>query len=311
MNKALVIFNPYSGRGMGARAEPTIISALNDAGCDYDFQSTTGPGHAVELARAAIAQGYATIIAAGGDGTVSEVVNGMMQARIGNPPAGVLGVIPIGSGNDFATMVGAPLEIEACARSLVKRRTRIVDVGAAAITVGPSEIFRYFDNNLGIGLEAAVIIESNKIRRLRGSLLYATAAVKALARHKSPEMTLHWTAADGSTGERNHATLLISVGNSRRNGGGFHLTPDAVLDDKSLDVAVARNLNKPEVLALLPLALFGKHTGHRAVTMLRVDTLRIEVPTGAPIQLDGEIVADCATAVEIGVLPHHLEVIVA
>lgn len=310
MKQSLVILNPYSGRGNGVRSESIIVGALKDARFDFDLVRTEGPGHAAELARSAVAAGFDNIVAAGGDGTVSEVVNGMMQVRGERSPVGVLGVLPIGSGNDFASMVGVPLPIDEAVRCLVGRRTRIVDIGTATISDGKSELYRYFDNNLGVGLEAAVTLEAVKIRRLRGSLLYATAAVKALLRHRSPRMRLHWTALDGSSGEHDHRTLLISVGNSRRNGGGFHLTPDAMLDDKSLDVAVARDVSRPEVLALLPLALFGKHTGHRAVTMLRVDSLRIAVPEGAPVQLDGELVTDRAVEVQIGVLPHHLEVIV-
>lgn len=310
MKRTLVILNPYSGRGNGLRLEDAIARAMADAGAPFDLVKTERPGHAIALAHEATTAGYAVVAAAGGDGTISEVVNGLMQAHPLEPPAGVLGVLPIGSGNDFATMVGVPLELAAAVKNLCRARTRLVDVGTAAVHEGDRDLFRYFDNNLGVGLEAAVTLESYKIRRLRGTLLYVTAAVRALIHNKSPRMRMRWTTRDGEAGEHDHRTLLISVGNSRRTGGGFYLTPDALLDDRSLDVAVARDVPRPEVLALLPLALVGKHTGHRAVTMLRVDTLHIAVPDGAPVQLDGEVVAERATEVSIGVLPHHLEVIV-
>ncbi|MGL4649495.1 MAG: diacylglycerol/lipid kinase family protein, partial [Caldilineaceae bacterium] len=233
--------------------------------------------------------------------------------------AGTLGVVPVGSGNDFASMVGIPLEMAAAVKMLERQRLRLVDVGSANVICAPGSaangsgearsFHRYFDNNMGIGLEASVIIESNKIRRLRGALLYATAAVRALFKHRSPRMHVRWTTQAGVEGSHDKPTLLVSVGNSRRAGGGFFLTPDAVMDDKQLDVAIADDISRPAVMALLPRALQGKHTTHPAVTMLRIEKLTIQVPDGAPIQMDGEIVEEHACAVEIRVLPHKLELI--
>ena len=162
---------------------------------------------------------------------------------------------------------------------------------------------------MGIGLEASVILESNKIRRLRGMLLYAMAAIRTIVKNRSPHMTIKWRTQGGEEGSHDKPTLLVSVGNSPRAGGGFYLTPNAELDNKQLDVAIADDLPRPQVLALLPRALRGTHTTHPAVTMLRIEKLTIQVPDGAPVQMDGELVHEHACEVQITVIPHKLELI--
>jgi YegS/Rv2252/BmrU family lipid kinase len=311
--QTLIIFNPYSGRGAGLRAKDSLCAALKRAAITFDMVETEHPGHAILLAHRARIGGYTTVVAAGGDGTISEVVNGLMQASLNgasSPVAGTLGVLPIGSGNDFATMAGVSRNLDVAAERLALAKMRVVDVGTAHYRVGDGWSARYFNNNMGVGLEAAVILESNKIRKLRGIMLYATAAVRALIKQKSPYMDISWELEDGEVVDYEKHTLMVSVGNGPRAGGGFYLTPDAKMDDDFLDVAIAKDISRPAVLALLPRAMFGKHTGHHAVTMLRVRKLHIAIPDGAPMQMDGEIMAEATTEVEIGLLPQRLQVIV-
>lgn len=389
LERALVILNPWSGRGHGERAREELARLLRATQSHYDIVETERPGHAIDLARAGRLSGYGLVVAAGGDGTISEVVNGLLLANESlvedaraaaleahlaaahqrelaaaakaaeaaaaasatdesaaenasenpaagdadavapefsfiTPPelevAGTLGVVPVGSGNDFATMVGIPLDMEAAVKLLERRRLRLVDVGSAEVVCAPGtaadggahSFHRYFDNNMGIGLEASVILESNKIRRLRrlrGLLLYAMAAIRTIVKNRSPRMTIKWRTQAGEEGSHDKPTLLVSVGNSPRAGGGFFLTPDAEVDDKQLDVAIADDLPRPQVMALLPRAMRGTHTNHPAVTMLRIEKLTIAVPDGAPVQMDGELVHEHACEVQITVLPHKLELI--
>ncbi len=311
--QTLVIFNPYSGRGAGLRAKDSLCAALKRTALPFDMVETEHAGHAILLAHRARIAGYTTVVAAGGDGTISEVVNGLMRASLYGAPgavAGTLGVLPIGSGNDFATMAGVSRNLDEAAKRLALGQVRVVDVGTAHFREGDVWRDRYFNNNMGVGLEAAVILESNKLRKLRGLMLYATAAVRALVKQKSPYMNISWELEDGEIVDYDKHTLMVSVGNGPRAGGGFYLTPDAKMDDDFLDVAIAKDISRPAVLALLPRAMFGKHTGHHAVTMLRVRKLTIGVADGAPLQMDGEIMAEKVTEVEIGLLPQRLQVIV-
>lgn len=310
MERVKVILNPYSGRGLGAKTKPRLCQALLSAGVDFDLAETTGIGHAVELARQARLDGYGTVVAVGGDGTISEVMNGLAQATPAGESVGKLGLLPLGTGNDFADMVGCDRRLEQAARVLAAGKTRRIDLGHAIVRTGDQTIQRYFDNNMGVGFEAMVTLESYKLKRLPGTLLYVVAALRALNSYRPPHMEIDWKTANHESGHHAEKTLLVSIGNSPRTGGSFYLTPDAKLDDELLDVGIAKAISPLRVLFLLPKALFGKHTTHSALTMLRCRQLQISCAEGLPVQLDGEVIAKQADRVEISIQPGRLEVIV-
>ncbi len=310
MQRVKVILNPYSGRGRGARARPRICAALEQAGVAFDLAETASMGHGVTLARDARSQGYPTVVAVGGDGTISEVMNGLAQATPPGEIVGKLGVIPLGTGNDFADMVGCARSIEAAVRVIAAGKTRRIDLGHARIHDGTEVVERYFDNNVGIGFEAWVTLESYKIKWLSGTFLYIVAALRAIRSYQSRLMMLDWESGNGESGRYAEKILLVSIGNSRRTGGGFYLTPQAQMDDGLLDVVFAHALPQWRILSLLPKALFGKHIGDPAVTMVRCRRLNLACSAGTPVHLDGEVVAPNATSVAIELQPGRLEVIV-
>lgn len=310
MARVKVILNPYSGRGTGGRTRALVEQALTNAQVDFDLFPTEGPGHGIELARSARGEGYAIVTAAGGDGTISEVMNGMMQATPDGEVAGKLALLPLGTGNDFADMVGAERDMDKAAQAIVRGQSRWVDIGTASVQSPDKLVRRFFDNNMGIGLEAQATLESYKIKRLHGTTLYLAAALRTVLKMRAPHMHIKWQSFDGTTAERDRETLLVTIGNSRRTGGGFYLTPDAILDDGFLDVGVADRVSSWAILPLLGKALWGKHTTHSAVTMLRIRQMTVVIAEGAPVQLDGEVVAERAQRIEISVLPDKLEVIV-
>ncbi len=310
MDRCEVIFNPYSGRGHGRKLEAKLIAALKSTALDFELIETEYPGHGIKLATQARRDGFATVVAAGGDGTVSEVVNGLAQATFAAEPVGKLGLLPVGSGNDFATMLGIPANLDKAVQRLVTGATRAVDLGHASWTTEHGTQARYFDNNMGIGLEAAVTLESYNIRRLTGSALYLAAALRTLRSYDAPDIELVGELADGECWQRRGPTLMVSIGNSPRAGGGFYLTPDALLDDGLLDVGVADAVPIHRVLRLLPKALFGKHVSDSAWNMRRCHHVHITCPDGVPVQLDGEVVAHQASEVSITVHAGRLAVIV-
>ena len=310
MQPIKVILNPYAGRGSGGRAKAQLDQALAQAGVTFDLVETNGVGHAIELARQARQDGYATIVAVGGDGTVSEVMNGIALATPADEVVGKLGVIPLGTGNDFTDMLGVPRDLDHAARRIAAGQTRRIDLGYATVQTGDQIQQRYFDNNLGAGFEAWVTLESYKIKRLSGPLLYVAAALRALNSYQPPHIELEWETAGGEIGRRSEKTLLVSVGNSRRTGGGFYLTPNAQIDDGVLDVALADAMSFLRTLFLLPRALMGKHTTDAAVTMLRCHRLQLTCDEGLPVHLDGEVIAKQANRIEICIQPGRLEVIV-
>ena len=257
---------------------------------EVDVLWTQRAGHARELARDAAARSQ-VVCAVGGDGTVSEVVNGLMPQPV------PMVVVPTGSGNDFASMVDCPRTGEELARAITEGagvRFDVIDCGD-----------RYCANSIGIGFEALVTYHSLSIRRLRGLPLYLTAVFKAL---RSPGNITYRITIDGveaATGE----FLLVSVGNGPRAGGGFYLNPDASPDDGIIDVCVARRMSRARLLWILPRAIKGQHVTRAGISMFRGRSVSIAANTPFPIHIDGEYLGRRDTPLDLHLIPRCLPVL--
>jgi diacylglycerol kinase (ATP) len=287
-----VILNPKAGKHRAARRLEAVRRAW---GGRAEFWATEAPGHAEELAEKAVRAGFRVVAAAGGDGTVHEVVNGILRA--GDPDVR-FAVIPVGSANDYAHALGldngyrppAPLER--------------VDVGVVS---KPSGRRRYFVCCLGLGLNGMVTLESRAIRRLQGVALYGLATVRALwYRYAVPRMEL---TADGETWAG--PTLMLSLMVGRREGG-FVMAPEARLDDGLFDYMHAGALSRWEVLKFLPrVALSGPPTDHPKVKLGRCRKMELKSEAPLVIHIDGEFFckpADGVTEVTVEMLPGALRV---
>lgn len=311
METVKIILNSYAGRGRGEREAGPIQAAFRRNNVPFDLAQTTAPAEATALARRARQDGYAIVAAVGGDGTVHEVVNGLAQATPAGEPVEGLAVLPVGSGNDFSDMVGAARDFDAAVRAIGQGNTRRVDLGQVEAFDGRNSIQRYFDNNLGIGFEAQVTVESRKIRRLRGFAIYLWAALRALWAYDQPHFELAWTDESGTSHQTAKPMLLISIGNSCRTGGAFYLTPDAVMDDGLLDLAFADALPQIGILNLLPRAM--TKTGlynQRAVHFGQLRSACIAARQPVPVHVDGEILSQEVQKLTVTVQPGRLQVIV-
>ncbi len=296
MNIAKIIVNPYAGRWRAKAAIPDIERACQKIGLDYELVVTEEPGHGIELAREAALAGFSPIVSAGGDGSISEVVNGLMQAA-SDEVVGPFGVIPLGSADDFAAMLGMEKEVEAACRVIMAGHTRVIDVGCVN--------GRFFDNNSAIGLEPMVTITQAAMKRVKGTPRYVLAALKTILSHKPWRMRLTW-----DDGEYEGAVALVSVGNTRRTGGAFWMTPRAEPDDGYLDFIFAGKLGRLKLLRLLPTTFDGSHVERPEITYVRTTCLTIECDPPTPIQADGELFDLSATHIEYTTLPGRLQVIV-
>lgn len=296
MSKALIIFNPYAGRGRGVKRAEAVVKALHAVDFEFDSVVSEDRGHAIELAQRAVEAGRELVVAAGGDGTINEVVNGIMLAETHGATAR-LGVMPIGSGNDFAGALGITTDLRQAAEVLKRGHVRRVDIG----TVNG----RYFDNNVGIGFEAQINIEAHKLTWLRGQVMYLAAVFRAMASFPIPVVQID---KDGDR-RADKSILMLSIGNNYRNGGGFRITPEAVPDDGLLDLCIVDAISRREILRLLPKAMKGDHLGETAVEMTRFKHLVVESESPLPVHADGEILWNDAQRVEIEVLPDRLDVV--
>lgn len=177
MDRHKIILNPQSAKGATRRRLPEIQQSLNELGLVYTFSLTERPWHAAELAREAIVEGYDVVVAVGGDGTVNEVVNGILQCQEEKVGDAVLGVLPVGRGNDFCFASGIPLDFKAACQTLAKARVRTLDAGR--ILGEQHTHIRYFGNGVGIGFDAVVSRVANQAR-LTGFLGYFIAALQTM-----------------------------------------------------------------------------------------------------------------------------------
>jgi diacylglycerol kinase (ATP) len=287
-----VILNPYANRWGAQRKIPLVETALAEGGIRADVTVTSAPEAAIAVARQAALDGYDAIVAAGGDGTVSEVVNGLIQAA-GDGPTRPLGVLPIGTGNDFSDMTGTPRALAEAVAVIAAGHTRQIDAGRVND--------RYFDNNCALAMEPMVTIENVKIKRLSGNARYIAALVRALIKLKAWQMRVTW---DGGVIEG--PTILLSVCNSPRTGGVFLMAPPAKMDDGLFDFVYAPEMSKAQVLSILPKLFSGAHLQNPLVTHARTRRLVVESEPGTPIHADGEVIAESEKRVEYEVLPQKI-----
>ncbi len=304
MRSIKIILNPTAGRGYGARAEPELRRLLAQEGVDFDLVRTTRPWHAAELAEEAAYDGVGTVVAAGGDGTTHEVVNGLMTAaENGRATETLLGVIPIGSGSDFANTVGIPPDLPGACHRLASGQVRQVDVGRVTLP-GPPYHSRYFDNSTNVGFGGVVTIEARKIGFLRGTPLYLLAVLKALILHHNPiQATIEYDDQEVTL-----SSLMITVSNGPREGGGFYVSPDAKPDDGLFDLCITHEVNQLQMLGLIPHFLKGTHPALKPIDMARAKRVTISSPDDLIAHVDGEILCTDSHRIEFELLPAKLRV---
>jgi diacylglycerol kinase (ATP) len=298
MSKTTVILNPVAGRGAGARLLPQINEWLHDHGLDFEMAITEAPGHAVALAQDAASQGQEKVVAVGGDGTANEVLNGLMLAGA-DPKATALGVLPIGTGNDFAVGAGIPLDLQDACRVLAGDQSRILDVG---LFKADGEGSRFFGNGIGIGFDAAANIESRKLKRLKGSLLYLVAVIRTLAfYYDAPQARIN---IDDE--ELVQPCLMVSVMNGWRMGGAFKITPHSQMDDGFLDLCVARKVSRAKMVGFVPRFIRGSHITDPDIAMRRGRKVSVVSDKPWVSQVDGEIYGVGASRFEVELHPQRL-----
>lgn len=283
--KTLVVVNPAARHGETAKLVSVIEQLLGNV--DHDTVLTTAPGEATALAAQAVA--YRMVVAVGGDGTVHEVLNGLMAHPEESRP--VLGVLPTGSGNDTRRTLGVPTDLTQAALSLVTGTERAFDVGCCNGV--------YFNNSFAAGLDAKVTakaVEFKVTKRRDGLWLYLTALLHVLF-HELDSFDLSIRFDDGPAEQ--HNTLIVAATNGPTYGGGFFITPDAVPDDGLFDVCMIDPLGLPEALARLPFVVTGRHTKMKPVHMSRHRQLVIECDRPLPAQIDGEVLLESRYVIEM------------
>jgi len=291
----VIIANPRSGRGRVEAALPEIERILQDQGLAYRVVRTTHPGHATQAARDALRAGERYLVAAGGDGTVHEVANGMIED--GRPLAAdaVLGVVAAGSGCDFARSFGLPGDAVQAAHHLAGDRVRPIDVGSITCADGTT---RYFVNIAEAGLGGAVVARAARLSPLLRGARYACGFWLTLPGFRPATVRLD---ADGQAFE--WRAFNVVVANCRFYGGGMQISPKSQPDDGALDVLVMTG-PKSDAFTTIPKVYKGTHLPHRNIAELPVRRLRIEADPPFPVEADGETLG--TTPASFGIIPNAI-----
>jgi YegS/Rv2252/BmrU family lipid kinase len=305
---ALIIVNPASAGGRTGRHWAATASRLRAAGLDFDDVLTSCGGEAVELARAAALEGRPLVVAAGGDGTTSEVANGLLAA--GEGVGGTrLGVLPAGTGGDFPRMFGLPADVERAAEVLAAGHARRIDAGrvtCTSIDPGSDTILRYFVNiaSAGIGGDVVDRVESGP-RFLNGELTFQLASVVTLLRWRNKPVRL---VVDGES--REFLAQQVVVANCRYFGGGMCVAPGAVPDDGLLDVVTIGDVGRWESIRNMGNFRRGTHLeqGHPEIAHTTGRRVEVSSPERVRIEADGELPGLLPAVFEV--VPKALEVIV-
>lgn len=285
-----IIANPCAGRGQGGRNLKDLGRAIRRRGLDCTPILTERAGHATEIARELAAAGEPRLAVMGGDGTIGEVVDGLVGSST------ELAVIPMGTGNDVARSLGLPLgDFEAALEVALSGSVRAMDVGR--------ETDRHFISVLGIGFPAVVAAEANRITWLKGSPAFFFAVYKALHRMRAVPLVIE---LDDCVLEMEGVAVLVQ--NTPYTGGGLHMAPGAEIDDGMLDVVIVDAIGRLDLMIHFPRAYKGRHLDHPSFSLHRSRSVRIHSPLPLPKMFDGDIVGQ--TPVEAVVLPRAVRFVV-
>ncbi len=305
MTQHKIIANPTSGRGAGEPAIPAVEGLLRGLGLSFDLVRTERPWHAAELAQQAALEGYEVVVAVGGDGTANEVLNGLMLAqKAGTGDRTAMGVVSVGRGNDFAYGVGVPKDMAAACQLLAQGRRHPIDVGRVVGGLYPQG--RYFGNGVGIGFDAVVGFEAVKMTRLHGFPSYIVAALKTIfLYYRAPLVRIQY---DGH--EVTQLSLMVSIMNGRRLGGGFMMAPQGLIDDGLFDLCIASQVSRARIFALIPRFMQGTQATHPAISTARAKKVVVTAVEGVlPAHADGETLCTEGRELALELLPRQLDFI--
>lgn len=283
--QARVIVNPVAGACSTRRKWPCISRLLKQIGLSFDYKYTEGVGHAKELAQAAVSAGYPYVVVVGGDGTISEVANGILSAPANDT---TLGVISTGTGSDFARSVGIPRSyVNACSLLISPKRLSI-DVGVVEYKNKGQSLKRFFVNSAYIGFGATVVEATERLPKyFGGTIPYLTSVFRTLFSYRNKSVVLR-------IGDKVKSARILSVvvANGGYVGGGMHVAPEASLNDSLLDVMIIGDIGKFELLKALPTVYNGTHVTHPKVTMGRAAKVTIDTSERLLVSADGELLGE-------------------
>jgi len=297
-----VIVNPVAGAYSTRRKWPIINKLLERIGFSFDFQYTEGIGHAIELARVAASDGYRFLVAVGGDGTVNEVANGILNST--GTARTALGIISTGTGSDFIRSVGIPRDYPSACSALTSPRRLSIDVGVVECRSKGQTLQRFFVNGAGVGFDAAVVEQTERLPKyFGGTIPYLGGVVRALISYKNKAVVVK--VGDEAISGR---VLNVVVANGGYLGGGMHIAPQAEVSDSLLDMVMIGDMGKFELIKEFITVYKGTHIYHPKVRMVKAKRITITSPERMLVHADGELLGECPAS--FWIMPAALSIVV-
>jgi diacylglycerol kinase (ATP) len=288
-----LICNARAGRGGVGKCLPEVRSKLDERGLDYDVRHTEGPGHAIELARESLDAGSRFLTAMGGDGTIHEVVNGMLSDDRPVATDAVLGIVACGTGSDFIRTFGLPNMPGHAVAHLDGPESFPIDIGKVTYTQDGRTLIRYFPNIAEAGLGAETVARAVRLPRFFGPMVYFFAFWIALARHKSAHVTV-----DLVDRKYEGAMNNLVVANGQFFGRGMKIAPKAAPTDGLLDIQI-EHARRREAIALMPRIYRGEHVPHPEIEEAKRVRVSIEADRPLRIEADGELLGYTPATFEV------------
>ncbi|MFC1919159.1 diacylglycerol/lipid kinase family protein [Chloroflexota bacterium] len=303
---ARAIINPAAGGHSTYIEWPLIKKRLIDTRLLLDEVYTEGKGHAIELATKAANSDYRYIIAVGGDGTINEVVNGILNSAASHNTT--LGIVSAGTTCSFARSVGIPSNpIDSC-RLLASPNRLSIDVGIVEYTSSGQKLRRYFVNEADLGFGATVVEASKQVTNYFGRqinyLPHVIGGLSSLISYKNKHITLR---IENQTEDIYDCAMLV-IANGTHFGGGMQIAPTAKPDDGLLDMVIFGDIGKSELLKIWPMTYKGSHVSNHKVRMLKIKNVVIECAEKILVEADGELLGE--SPVSFSVVPSALTVVV-
>ncbi|PWK72600.1 diacylglycerol kinase family protein [Aminobacter sp. AP02] len=288
-----VVRNPVAGGGRLETHWTEVATALSERFGDVEMRETEEPGDGAVIARDLVALGCQIVVAAGGDGTISEVADGILQMQAETGVDTILGVLPCGTGSDFARGMGIPAEVKAAIARIAEGKDRLIDAGRISFIDEHGRLAsRHFVNIASLGMSGATVRAVNADRRkgrVSAKALFFWRTVTEFLRYRFQDVRI--VVDDGAPVETRVA--LVAVANERFFGGGMMIAPDAEPDDGLFDIVILRAASKLRLIFDIRLLYGGRHRNHPAITILRGRKVTVE-PLGDPlanaalVDIDGE-----------------------
>jgi YegS/Rv2252/BmrU family lipid kinase len=303
-NGWFVIVNPNAGNGKGRKDWEKISSALKVKGITWVEYFTERKGHAINLSHKAIESGYRKILCVGGDGTLNEIVNGAFTQKSCMTKDITLGLLPVGTGNDWGRMFGIPLNYDGAIQIIKEGKTMLHDIGTVSYFNGNEKSERYFINIAGLGFESVVVKRTNiqKDKGKSGKLIYFYNLLISLISYKNTKAEI---VIDGAKTES--TIFSLNVGNGRYCGGGMRQTPFAVPDDGKLDVTIIKDISKAEIVLKLKILYDGTILNHPEIDGYKCKNVAVKSDSVLYVEADGESLGH--TPAEFSIIPLSINIV--